>query len=121
VIHHASLPVSDLTKSTLLYDNALSAIGYSRVYTTDRYSGYGIVANEDKLLLTSSETVQAVSTGFHLALSAPSQEAVDLFHKNALAFGALDNGKPGLREHYGPFYYAAFIIDLDGHHIEALS
>jgi len=57
---------------------------------------------------------------FHLAFSAPSRESVDRFHASALRHGATDDGRPGLRRHYGPGYYAAFIIDLDGHRIEAV-
>jgi hypothetical protein len=45
---------------------------------------------------------------------------VDAFHQAALQHGATDNGGPALRPHYGPGYYAAFIIDLDGHRIEAV-
>ena len=55
-----------------------------------------------------------------MAFGAPSHEAVDEFHKAAMAMGAKDDGKPGLRTHYGPTYYAAFIIDFDGHRIEAV-
>jgi predicted lactoylglutathione lyase len=58
--------------------------------------------------------------GFHIAFSAQSQKSVIGFHSAALAAGATDNGKPGLREHYGPNYFAAFVIDPDGHHLEAV-
>jgi predicted lactoylglutathione lyase len=58
--------------------------------------------------------------GFHLAFAAPSREAIDAFYRAALEYGASDNGAPGLRPNYGPRYYAAFIVDLDGHRIEAM-
>ena len=58
--------------------------------------------------------------GFHLAFSAASRQAVAEFHAAALAAGGSDNGPPGLREHYGPGYYAAFVIDPEGHHLEAV-
>lgn len=62
----------------------------------------------------------AAGPGFHIALAAPSREAVHAFHEAALQHGASDNGPPGPRPHYGPNYYAAFSIDLDGHRIEAV-
>jgi predicted lactoylglutathione lyase len=55
-----------------------------------------------------------------IALAAPSREAVDAFHAAALHHGATDNGRPGPRPHDGPRYYAAFVVDLDGHRIEAV-
>lgn len=58
--------------------------------------------------------------GFHLAFDAPDHAAVDAFHAAGLAAGGRDNGQPGLRPHYGATYYAAFLIDPDGHHLEAV-
>ena len=58
--------------------------------------------------------------GFHLAFAAPSRAAVDAFHTAALRVGGQDNGAPGLQPDYGPHYYAAFLIDPDGHRIEAV-
>ncbi|WP_369819207.1 hypothetical protein [Pelomonas sp. Root1444] len=58
--------------------------------------------------------------GFHIAFSASSRKAVDQFHAAALAHGGIDNGAPGLRKHYGPNYYAAFVVDPEGHRIEAV-
>lgn len=55
-----------------------------------------------------------------MALNASDRKAVDDFHHAALAHGGTDNGGPGLRPHYGPSYYAAFVVDLDGHHLEAV-
>jgi catechol 2,3-dioxygenase-like lactoylglutathione lyase family enzyme len=58
------------------------------------------------------------SPPLHLALVASDPEAVDAFHAAALASGGHDNGPPGLRERYNPhYYYAAFVIDPDGHNI----
>lgn len=57
---------------------------------------------------------------FHLALEIDSRELVDEFYEAALAHGGEDNGAPGVREDYSPTYYAAFILDPDGHNIEAV-
>ena len=58
--------------------------------------------------------------GFYLAFNAPSRAAVDAFYVEALRAGGTDNGPPGLRPHYGPTYHAAFVIDPDGHPLEAV-
>lgn len=75
----------------------------------------------DKFAIKSRpERQRAPSPGFHLAFAAPSRNAVARFHQAALDHGGLDNGAPGLRPHYGADYYAAFVVDPDGHHIEAV-
>lgn len=120
MLHHISLPVADLEKSSCLYDAALAALGYRRVCSGTDFAGYGLEDDQDKFAL--KQIVPAASAGprFHLAFSAPTRAAVDQFHAVALAHGATNDGGPGLRPHYGPNYYAAFIIDLDGHRIEAV-
>jgi hypothetical protein len=62
----------------------------------------------------------ACGPGFHLAFAASSRQAVDDFHRAALAAGGFDNGKPGVRPGYGPNYYAAFVVDPDGYRLEAV-
>jgi len=120
MLHHASLPVEDLDLAAVLYDAALAALGYRRVCGGPGFAGYGLEDGKDKLLLKQTAPSAAAGPGFHLALTAPTREAVDAFHAAALRNGASDNGRPGLRSHYSPTYYAAFIIDLDGHRIEAV-
>jgi catechol 2,3-dioxygenase-like lactoylglutathione lyase family enzyme len=120
MLHHLSLPVADLDRSAELYDAALSALGYRRVCVGKNFVGYGIEDDKDKFAIKEIQPSIPAGPGFHLAISAPSQAAVDRFHETALARGASDNGVPGLRKHYGLNYYAAFIIDLDGHRIEAV-
>ncbi len=121
MLHHISFPVSNLKRSTKLYDDALDALGYRRVCSGEDYTGYGVEDGKDKFLIVKSEVITPSGPGFHLAISAPSRKAVDQFHERALKSGATDNGPPGLREEYGPEYYAAFIIDPDGHRIEAVN
>jgi catechol 2,3-dioxygenase-like lactoylglutathione lyase family enzyme len=120
LLHHISLPVSDLEASKRLYDAALSALGYRCVYADETFAGYGVEDGKDKLALKLSAPALAAGEGFHLALAAPSRATVDAFHAAAMAQGATDNGAPGLRAHYGPRYYACFVIDPDGHRLEAV-
>ena len=121
MLGHISFGVSDLERSRRFYDAALGALGYARVYTGDRAVGYGAPGSRDDRLLLIAQPAGATppGAGFHLALIAPSREAVHGFHAAALASGGVDEGAPGLRPHYGPDYYAAFVLDPDGYKLEA--
>ena len=120
MLQHASLPVADIDRAVSLYDAALAALGYRRVCNGPGFAGYGVEDGKDKLSLKQTAPSAPAGPGFHIALAAPSREAVHAFHEAALRHGAADNGAPGPRPHYGRTYYAAFIIDLDGHRIEAV-
>ena len=127
MLHHASLGVSDIERSAAFYDAAFAALGYVRVWEDIRPGqlgqavGYGSPGGGDKLAIKHRpEGQRPPGPGFHLACAAPSREAVDRFHAAAIAHGGRDNGGPGLRPHYGEHYYAAFVIDPDGHALEAV-
>jgi len=120
MLHHLSLPVRNLAESKPLYDAMLGALGYRCVCESSGFAGYGVEEGKDKLALMEIEDPGQPRPRFHIALAARSTGAVDAFHAAALRYGAKDNGAPGLRPHYGATYYAAFIVDLDGNHIEAV-
>ncbi|ARO25671.1 VOC family protein [Rhizobium sp. S9] len=127
MLHHASLGVSDIERSAAFYDAALAALGYVRVWDdirpgeADQAIGYGLTGGGDKLAIKHRPDGQRPpGSGFHLAFAAPSRQAVDGFHAAAIAHGGRDNGSPGLRPHYSEHYYAAFVIDPDGHALEAV-
>lgn len=120
MLHHVSLPVSNLERSARLYDGVLAALGYRRVCSGANFVGYGVEDGKDKFLISAQPDARCAGPGFHLALAAPSRLGVDQFHHVALRLGAVSYGAPGLRQHYGPHYYAAFVVDPDGHHIEAV-
>ena len=120
---HLSLGVADLERAAAFYDAALAPLGHVRLWTTARAVGYGPpgFAGEAPLaLIQHGAEARAQGAGFHLALVAGSREAVDGFHAAAVAAGGIDEGPPGIREHYDPGYYAAFVRDLDGHRLEAV-
>ena len=98
-------------------------MGYVRLWQFDDAIGYGPPGGGDKLALklTSSDERLAAGPRFHLALAAPSRAAVDAFYAAAVSTGGTCDGPPGLRERYGPDYYAAFVVDPDGHRLEAVT
>ena len=124
VLSHLSLGVRDLAAAGRLYDALLGPLGVVRVWETPRGIGYGFPGQGDKLALFGQPTAPAGSLaagpGFHLAFAAPDRAAVDAFHVAALRGGGQCDGPPGLRPHYGPTYYAAFVVDLDGHRLECV-
>jgi catechol 2,3-dioxygenase-like lactoylglutathione lyase family enzyme len=127
MLHHISLGVADILKAARFYDAALRPLGYIRVWEDirpgedDQAVGYGLPGGDETLALKHRpQGASPPGPGVHLALAAPSRVGVEQFHAEAIAHGGIDNGGPGLRPHYGPHYFAAFVIDLDGHHIEAV-
>jgi catechol 2,3-dioxygenase-like lactoylglutathione lyase family enzyme len=121
VLGHLSFGVNDLDRAAAFYDRILAPLGCVRVWSNAKGVGFGEKGKGDKLALFPKPN-QAVAPrpGFHLAFNAPSREAVDAFHAAAIAAGGADCGAPGLRPHYSPTYYAAFVIDLDGYKLEAV-
>lgn len=122
MLGHLSFGVSDMARTAAFYDASMAALGYARVVTESEYVGYGLPGTRsDKLLLILQPgPVTPPGLGFHLAFIAPSRASVDRFHSAALQFGGMDQGGPGLRPHYGPNYYAAFVLDPDGYKLEAV-
>ncbi|MBB4592514.1 VOC family protein [Xanthomonas cannabis] len=127
MLHHVSLGVRAIEASVVFYDAVLGALGHVRVWsdlepgTLDQAVGYGRPGGEDSLALKQRPATHcAPGDGFHLAFAAIDAAAVDAFHRAALQHGGRCNGAPGLRPDYGSSYYAAFVIDPDGHHLEAV-
>ena len=123
IFDHLSLGVVDLASAAAFYDAALAPLGYVRLWRTARAVGYGPLGFQGEAplaLIQHGADARPPGAGFHLALAAPSRDAVDRFHAAAIAAGGVDDGPPGIREHYDPGYYAAFVCDPDGHRIEAV-
>ncbi len=119
MLDHVSIGVRDLGRSRRFYDAALAPLGYECRSPGDSSLGYGR-DREDFWVLAAAHPVPAdKDSGLHLCFRAEGREAVNAFHKAALASGGKDNGKPGPRTDYGPRYYAAFVIDPDGYRLEA--
>jgi|SRR5580700_10675064 len=120
MLGHLSFGVLDLDRSMAFYDAVLAPLGLTRIWTKEGAAGYGLPGRGDIFALKRREGASAAGPGFHLAFNASTHSAVDAFHLAALGNGGTDNGRPGLRPHYGPSYYAAFVVDPDGYRLEAV-
>lgn len=116
MIDHLGLPATDYERSKAFFLKALAPLGVDVVMEGPYGVGIGLPG---KPTLWLHQSAQAVSP-LHLAFSAQNRSQVDAFHAAALAAGGQDNGGPGLRPHYHPNYYGAFVIGPDGHNVEAV-
>jgi catechol 2,3-dioxygenase-like lactoylglutathione lyase family enzyme len=123
MIDHTGLVVSNYDKSKQFYVKALAPIGYQMLMefpasvtgSTD-VAGFGEPAKPDFWIAKGAPNKPAL----HVAFRVGSRALVDAFYHAAIAAGGTDNGKPGVRPHYHPSYYGAFVLDPDGHNIEAV-
>ena|SRR5579871_3286216 len=119
MIHHVTVGVSDLDRSSAFYLRALAALGFDHAATDASLPGeieFGTPAGHGFAISTAYPTGAPV----HVAFRAASRDQVDDFYAAALAGGGRDNGVPGLRPQYSEDYYGAFVLDPDGHNIEAV-
>ncbi|TXI07476.1 MAG: VOC family protein [Rhizobium sp.] len=117
MLDHVTIGVRDLERSRIFYDAALHPLGIERLYAEgERFAGYG--ARQKAFFWIGQR--DGLQTAAHVAFTAESRKIVDEFHRVAILAGGIDNGAPGLRPHYHRNYYGAFILDPDGHNIEAV-
>lgn len=119
VIDHVTVGVSDLERSREFYAQALIPLGFSQIgapLEEGREIEFGLEEAPNFAISTAYPTGAPV----HVAFAADRREQVDAFHQAALAAGGRDNGAPGPRTKYSEGYYGAFVLDPDGHNIEAV-
>jgi catechol 2,3-dioxygenase-like lactoylglutathione lyase family enzyme len=121
MIDHISIGVSDLERAVRFYESVLGTIGYAKLDVRPKTVGFGKRYSEFWLNHRPGMPAIAHESGGHVCLRAPTTQAVDAFHAAALAGGGTSDGAPGERPQHGEGYYAAFIRDLDGHRVEAVT
>lgn len=123
MIDHTGLVVSDPAKSRRFYERALAPLGYSVLMELPKeitggrvVLGFGVAPKPDFWTVNGTPNEPRL----HVAFRAESRKQVDEFYRAALEAGGKDNGPPGPRPHYHKDYYGAFVLDPDGHNIEAV-
>ena len=115
MLDHVAIPVRDLDASRKFYEPLFEGLGAK--FVTEWPGGTLFGTDDGMVALRQSEDVMPM----HVAFRTTDRSAVDSFYETALAAGASDNGPPGIRSDYHENYYAAFVIDPDGHNVEAVS
>jgi catechol 2,3-dioxygenase-like lactoylglutathione lyase family enzyme len=116
MIDHVILNVKDFKKSRKFYKAALAPIGYKIIWDIQQYVGFG----DRKIAAFWIASRTPRHTKVHVAFNCRSRVVVDRFYDAAIKAGGRDNGAPGVRKHYHPSYYGAFVLDPDGNNIEAV-
>ncbi|ADB49847.1 VOC family protein [Conexibacter woesei] len=116
VIDHVKIGVSDLARSRAFYVAALAPLGFGELYADESGISFGPPGVDDFIV----STLVPTAAGLHVAFAAERRDQVDAFHAAALAAGGVDNGAPGPRTQYSAGYYGAFVLDPDGHNVEAV-
>lgn len=122
MLDHMGISVSDLERSRAFYAAALAPLGLSiamevSAAETGCHAAVGFCAGKPEFWISGGP---GRSSYLHVAFAAADRAMVTAFHAAALAAGGRDNGAPGLRPHYHPDYYAAFVLDPDGVNVEAV-
>ena len=116
MIDHIGVRVSDYARSKRFYESALKPLGYAVIIEfDDEVGGFGANGTPDFWIAQQNPLGPT-----HVAIQSADRAGVDAFHAAAVAAGGRDNGAPGLRPHYHPNYYGAFVLDPDGNNIEAV-
>ena len=116
MIDHINIGVADLAASRPFYERALAPLGYEVIMDRPYGVGFGKGGKPDFWI-----SDRPSSAPLHVAFAADDRATVDAFHREALAAGGRDNGPPGLREHYHPSYFGAFVLDPEGNNVEAVT
>lgn len=130
MIDHLGISARDFVSSRQFYEAALTPLGVAKMMEvapeeSGGYHGIGYGKNGKPFFWLSNDfhkiaTDGARGTGIHIAFAADDRAAVDAFYAAAIRHGGRDNGPPGIRAHYHPTYYAAFVLDPDGFNVEAV-
>ena len=116
MIDHVAFYVSDLDRSRRFYEQALEPLGYGLAFEMEGMAAFG----PEGYPRLGVRVGKDASTTSHVAFQTEDRATVDAFYAAAMGAGGTDNGAPGLREHYDPTYYAAFVGDPDGNNVEVV-
>lgn len=126
MLDHIAFTVSNLERSVTFYKAALAPLGIALLYEVtpemsgaEGHAGFGSVGGDGRAYFWLG-TGKSKSGHTHLAFAAKDRKAVAAFYEAAIKAGGKDNGLPGLRPHYHKDYFGAFVLDPDGHNIEAV-
>jgi catechol 2,3-dioxygenase-like lactoylglutathione lyase family enzyme len=119
-LDHVAISTADYPTSLAFYERALAPLGITTHMKFEGEDGNVAGLGSETPFLWIGDGGALAGGRMHIALAAENRAQVDAFYQAAIAAGGRGNGAPGLRPHYHPTYYAAFVFDPDGHNIEAV-
>ncbi len=119
IMSHVSLGTNNFEKAVEFYDKVMATLGATRIMEHEGAVAYGKEYPEFWVQTPENEEPAQIANGTHYGFVAASKEAVHAFWEKAIEMGGTPHGEPGPRPHYGEPYYGCFLLDLDGHKIEA--
>jgi catechol 2,3-dioxygenase-like lactoylglutathione lyase family enzyme len=125
ILDHIGINVSDYERSKAFYQRALAPLGITLVMEFGKAAGFGrggkpeLWIGQGATRFQNPEQLEPI-TPVHVSVLARNRGEVDAFYEAATAAGGRDHGKPGPRPEYHPKYYGAFVLDPDGHNLEAV-
>lgn len=122
MLYYVTIGTNDMPRSVRFYDAVLAALGYAKQFEEQGFAGYGPSADQTQLFLCQpyDKNAATAGNGAMAALKAETRAQVRDFHAAALANGGRDEGAPGVREHYAPDFYVAYVRDPEGNKLAAV-
>ena len=118
---HTTLGTNDRARAEKFYDAVMAVLGHPVLFKTPKFLAYGTPTGEKVFITAPFDGKEArPGNGVHVAFKVDSRATVDVFWDAALKHGGTDEGKPGLRPHYHPNYYGAYVRDPDGNKQQAV-
>jgi catechol 2,3-dioxygenase-like lactoylglutathione lyase family enzyme len=119
---HVTVGTNDMPRAQAFYDKVMATLDHGALFKVDEAAAYGDSMTGPKIfvLYPFDKGKAAPGNGMHIAFLAKSRAAVDAFHAAALEMGGTSEGEPGLRPHYHPNYYGAYVRDPDGNKLQAV-
>ncbi len=116
---HVTVGSNDVARARTFYDGVAKSLGLARLADYPEAVGYGRPGGRPQMWIVRplDKNPATIGNGITIGLEADTRPAVDQAYAAAIAAGARDEGKPGLRTHYHPNYYGAYVRDLDGNKV----
>ena len=120
MLDHIGITVVDFGRMRSFYEKSLAPLGIKVLMEHNGEHGTFVGFGRERPQLWLGSGHKKTEPRLHIAVTARSRAEVRAFHEAALALGGKDNGGPGVREFYHPNYYGAFVLDPEGHNLEAV-